>query len=71
MTASIETHTFKNRVHLKELRVTHRDLDHEISELGTNPEVDQVLIKRLKKRKLLIKDMIVKLESALIPNLNA
>lgn len=71
MSASVETSIFKSRVRLKELRVAHRDLDHEISELGRNPQVDQLLVKRLKKRKLLIKDMIVKLESELIPNLNA
>jgi len=71
MTASIETNIFKSRVQLKELRVAHRDLDHEITVLHGNPEADQLLVKRLKKRKLLIKDMIVKLESALIPNLNA
>ena len=71
MTASIETHTFKNRSRLKELRVAHRDLDFEISELNTGTDANQLMIKRLKKRKLLLRDMIVKLESALIPNLNA
>ena len=68
MTANIETDAFKSRERLKELRVAHRELDMEISELG---DADQLLIKRLKKRRLLLKDMIVKLESALIPNLNA
>ncbi len=71
MTASIETNIFKSRMRLKELRVAHHDLDHEITALRDNPSADQLLVKRLKKRKLLIKDMIVKLESALIPNLNA
>ncbi len=71
MTASIETHTFKNRSRLKDLRVAHRDLDFEISELKTGSDADQLRIKRLKKRKLVLKDMIVKLESELIPNLNA
>ena len=71
MAASIETSTFANRVQLKELRVAHRDLDSEISKLVKSPQVDQLTISRLKKRKLLIKDMIVRLESELIPNLNA
>jgi hypothetical protein len=71
MTASIETLTFKNRSRLKDLRVAHRDLDFEISELNTGTDGDQLMIKRLKKRKLLLKDMIVRLESELIPNLNA
>ncbi len=71
MSASIDTNVFKSRTRLKELRVAHRDLDDEISALGRNPQADQLMVKRLKKRKLLIKDMIVKLESELIPNLNA
>ena len=71
MTASIETNAFGNRIELKELRVAHRDLDITISKLSKSPEVDQLRIKRLKKRKLQLKDMIVRLESELIPNLNA
>ena len=71
MSASIETSLFANRVRLKELRVAHRDLDLTIEELASDPFIDQIKIKRLKKRKLAIKDMIVRLESDLIPNLNA
>ncbi len=69
MTANIENTVFQGRERLKELRVAHRELDSEISELGAKG--DQLLIKRLKKRKLLLKDMIARLESSLIPNLNA
>ena len=71
MTATIETDAFGNRVDLKELRVAHRDIDSTIDKLVSGPQVDQLRVKRLKKRKLLLKDMIVKLESELIPNLNA
>lgn len=71
MDNNVETSTFEKRVRLKELRVAHRELDDEISTLAGDPDVDQLLVKRLKKRKLVIKDMIVRLESALIPNLNA
>jgi hypothetical protein len=71
MSAHIETSAFSGRVHLKELRVQHRDIDSEIIQLGHKLVADQLKIKRLKKRKLLIKDMINKLESELIPNLNA
>jgi len=71
MSSTIEINAFGNRVRLKELRVAHRDLDLTINKLTTNPQVDQLRIKRLKKRKLLLKDMIVHLESELIPNLNA
>ena len=71
MTATIETSAFGNRHRLKELRVAHRDLDLTINKLIRGPQVDQLRVKRLKKRKLMLKDMIVRLESELIPNLNA
>jgi hypothetical protein len=71
MTASIETNIFSGRVRLKELRVAHRDLDSTIAELNKNLHIDQIRITRLKKRKLALKDMIIRLESELIPNLNA
>jgi hypothetical protein len=56
---------------LKQLRVEHRDLDQVIARLGNDPHVDQLMLKRLKKRKLMLKDMITQLESARIPDLNA
>lgn len=71
MTASIETSLFANRSRLKDLRLAHRELDIEIRELNKRGNSDQIGIKRLKKRKLALKDMIVRLESELIPNLNA
>jgi hypothetical protein len=59
------------RLRLTELRVEHRDLDEAIMRLAEGPFVDQLQLSRLKKRKLLIKDMIARLESRLIPDLNA
>jgi hypothetical protein len=67
----IETETFRTVERLKQLRVEHRDLDQVISRLVTDPNVDQLMLKRLKKRKLMLKDMITQLESARIPDLNA
>ena len=58
-------------VHLKELRVEHRKLDIEISELVAAAPYDQLMIQRLKKRKLHLKDAIVRLESERIPDLDA
>ena len=71
MTDKIDTETFRNVERLKQLRVEHRDLDQVIARLGTDPNVDQLMLKRLKKRKLMLKDMITQLESARIPDLNA
>ena len=61
----------RNLDRLRELRVSHRDLDYLIDKLQLDPMVDQLRIRRLKKRKLLLKDMIANLESALIPDLDA
>ncbi len=54
-----------------ELRVEHRDLDDAIHALSQTDYVDQLQLKRLKKRKLNIKDTILKLESGLIPDVDA
>ena len=53
------------------LRLEHRDLDDAIHALQTNPYVDQLQMKRLKRRKLQLKDAISRVESQLIPDLNA
>lgn len=71
MAEKIETDVFKNVGRLKELRVEHQDLDQVISRLVDDPHVDQIMLRRLKKRKLMIKDMITQLESDRIPDLNA
>lgn len=53
------------------LRLEHRDLDDAIHALHTNPYVDQLQMQRLKRRKLQLKDAIERIESKLIPDLNA
>jgi hypothetical protein len=67
----LDTETFKNMERLKGLRVEHQDLDQVIHSLHTNGSADQLLIQRLKKRKLLIKDQISRIESDLIPDMDA
>jgi len=67
----VDTYIFGNMTRLKELRIAHRDLDDVITRLVENPLVDQLQLKRLKKRKLMLKDLITRLESELIPDLNA
>ena len=54
-----------------ELRLEHRDLDEAIMRMANDPTADQLRLRRLKKRKLLIKDAIARLESKLIPDLDA
>jgi hypothetical protein len=71
MTDKIDTESFRELDSLRELRVSHRDLDYLIDRLQHDPMVDQLRIRRLKKRKLLLKDMIMNLESDMIPDLDA
>ena len=71
MVDKIDTESFKQLERLRELRVSHRDLDYLIDRLQEDPMVDQLRIRRLKKRKLLLKDMIATLESELIPDMDA
>ncbi len=66
-----DVHQDPRRMRLAELRVEHRDLDDIIGRLLEGPYIDQLQIRRLKKRKLLLKDTIARLESALIPDLDA
>ena len=66
-----ETQTFKRLERLRELRIEHRDLDDVINRLQMDLYVNEVQLRRLKKRKLMLKDQIALLESELIPDLNA
>ena len=56
---------------LVDLRLEHRDLDAAIARLTGDMASDELSIKRLKKRKLRIKDMVAYLENQLIPDLDA
>ncbi len=56
---------------IAELREEHRDLDRAIAELVESASVDQLGVRRLKKRKLKLRDFIAYLESRQIPDLDA
>ena len=56
---------------IESLTLEHRDLDDIIHRLYETPTADRLQIQRLKKRKLIIKDMIEKLRDQLIPDLDA
>lgn len=64
-----ELEAIKRRI--MDLRMEHRDLDEAITAMSERPYVDQLQMRRLKKRKLVLRDMIAKLESQLIPDLDA
>ena len=68
---NVDRELFRNIEKLRALRIEHRDLDEVISRLSLDINVDQLQVKRLKKRKLALKDQIERLESELIPDLNA
>ena len=71
MNKPIDRDSFEKFERLKELRVKHQKINAEIDLLVSIPKTDQLNLRRLKTRRLLLKDMIVNLESALIPNLDA
>lgn len=59
------------RRRIVELQVEHRDLDQIISTLTAQPGYDQLQIRRMKKRKLQIKDSIILLQMQLEPDILA
>ncbi|MEK9672863.1 MAG: DUF465 domain-containing protein [Rhodospirillaceae bacterium] len=59
------------RQKLKEMKVEHRDLDDAIGHLADATPFDQIKLQRMKKRKLILKDEIAKLESKLLPDIIA
>ena len=56
---------------IADLREEHRDLDEAISRLSEDSSIDQLQLRRMKKRKLKLKDWIAYLQSKLIPDLDA
>ncbi len=63
--------TERLRQRLQELILEHRDLDDVITRLSQDPFIDQLQLRRLKKRKLQLKDQITILRSRLIPDIEA
>ena len=68
---NVDRDLFRNVEKLRALRIEHRDLDEVITRLSMDIHIDELQLKRLKMRKLALKDQIMKLESQLIPDLNA
>lgn len=59
------------RDQLVKLRTEHRELDEEIVALEASGLADQLLIRRLKKKKLALKDQITSVEDQLLPDIIA
>jgi hypothetical protein len=68
---NVDRELFRNIEKLRQLRIEHRDLDQVIVRLQMDIHIDEVQMRRLKKRKLMLKDQITRLESQSIPDLNA
>ena len=63
--------TSELRAKLEELRTEHRDLDAAIQSMSQTAPFNQLQIQRMKKRKLILQDQIIKLESQLLPDIIA
>ena len=69
-TSSLESaEEIKRRI--GELNLEHRDLDRAIEALEANPLYDELQLKRLKKRKLMLRDQIFMLQRQLVPDIPA
>lgn len=56
---------------VQQLELEHRDLDAVIARLARDPTLDELQLRRLKKRKLLLKDSVMRLRDRLIPDILA
>lgn len=59
------------RQRVLELELEHRDLDGVIGRLASDPTQDELQLRRLKKRKLILKDLVARLRARLIPDILA
>ncbi|HXP31210.1 MAG TPA: DUF465 domain-containing protein [Stellaceae bacterium] len=59
------------KARIEALKSEHRDLDEAIARLSENAPLNYLHLQRLKKRKLALKDLIIKLEGRLLPDIIA
>jgi len=67
----VENTSEENQIRLQKLRTEHRDLDDVLKRLSEDRNIDELQIRRLKKRKLQLKDMIAMLENQSVTDLSA
>jgi hypothetical protein len=65
--ASMENNLHSLPRQLIDLRIEHADLDSLIDRVANEPQTDELVLRRLKKRRLLLRDQIAQLESQLDP----
>lgn len=70
-TSNSKTRELDLKHRLSLLTIEHRSLDQEIENLSARASTNQLELRRMKKRKLKLKDEIELIKSALIPDLNA
>ena len=68
---NVDRELFRNVEKLRQMRIDHRDLDEVISRLSLDLHVDQLQLRRLKKRKLWLRDRMTRLEDDLTPDIIA
>jgi len=68
---AVDVEELSIQARLMMLRQEHRDLDDAIDQLSKVPSTDQLRLRRMKKRKLRLRDQIEYWESKLIPDLDA
>ncbi len=59
------------RARIEALKLEHRDLDDAIHRLSEDACVDQLRLRRMKKRKLYLKDLMIFLGNRLVPDIDA
>lgn len=59
------------RTKLAEFKSEHRDLDQVIGRMGDDPGANQLMIQRMKKRKLVLRDQIAWIEDQINPDIIA
>lgn len=69
MEDDVDVESLKQKI--AELQVEHRELDSAIARLADLPEINELEMRRLKKRKLYLKDQIFTLEKQLTPDIRA
>lgn len=67
----MDLHVETLKAKIETLKTEHRNLDEAITRLSEQVPANRLHLQRLKKRKLALKDLIIKLEAQLLPDIIA